>query len=482
MDLESVTLDDNDKYGNKHCLAQRHRLTNHRHLPMLIACAVCFVILAQWDAILFPVTTMVVFVLFFIVPNGMCLMSATPVQPRKGGEQGRCHVQIALVLLFIIICVSPDILIRLGTWNNKWIYAFEPLEPGHRPAFCNITETIDSLLTKAYLFGPETPHWDGGRDQCDCTLPDYGAEDGRCVTTPNVSATPTFTVVTALVDLGKRARSGCAYLHMMQSQLVRHYNLVIYTEPWAVEFVTNYRMKLGLANRTKVYQLTRSSQMAFYHLLPEMRRITRRNWFMHFLTGWQSGVAQKSISQYGWMTHQKIDFMLQTAYENPFGTDYFVWIDAGAGHGHVAVPYHFCGCNLAVPGTVTLYLNNLDEETLFTEGKCKNQITDGSTTISKLFHMVWPHVGCEPLRDITLHRYTASFWKYHHFDEVMGTFFGGSREGLQKLFVDYNRTVHSLLQAGHVDTEQGIFAIIASGRPSYIRWVSSNFHGTRYIC
>jgi len=94
MDLESVTLDDNDKYGNKHCLAQRHRLTNHRHLPMLIACAVCFVILAQWDAILFPVTTMVVFVLFFIVLNGMCLCPQL-CSTAGGGEQGRCHVQIA---------------------------------------------------------------------------------------------------------------------------------------------------------------------------------------------------------------------------------------------------------------------------------------------------------------------------------------------------------------------------------------------------
>merc|ERR1719206_1309756 len=96
--------------------------------------------------------------------------------------------------------------------------------------------------------------------------------------------------------------------------------------------------------------------------------------------------------------------------------------------------------------------------------------------------LVWPGLGGEPLRDLTLSGYIEQHWKFHHFDEVRGTFFAGSPEGMHKLFADYNSTVHEILKAGHIDCEQGILAIIGSSRPSYIRWVPSNFHGVMHVC
>lgn len=400
-----------------------------------------------------------------------------------GTWQWRGRARWAFALTSVILCVPP-LVRRVACWNNMWIYGFEPLELGHVPSFCNVTATTEELFTKGYVFGPETPHWDAMREQCDCRLPDKGAEEGHCATPAGATDIPSFTVVTALVDVGRRGRSGCEYLKMLQSQLVRHYNLVAYVEAWAVPFVQNYREQLGLANMTKVHTLTQRSRMEFYHLLPSMRAATERNFWAHFFSGWASGVAQKSVPHYGWINHQKIDFMMQTVEENPFGSDYFVWIDAGAGHGVVSVGRHFCGCNLAIPDTVTLYHNAASEEDLFEQGKCKPGVPPNNrflTRLSEHFHPN-PNVGCEPLRDMTLPKYIESHWKYHHFDEVMGTFYGGSPAGLRRLFADYNRTLHELTEAGHVDADQAIFSLISSSRPSYLRWRSSNFHGTMYIC
>lgn len=373
---------------------------------------------------------------------------------------------------YICLIVVPPLFLPLAYRNNGWTYGFDILSLSNR-AKCDVLAYADELARAPDHFAPEAPHWDADAGRCDCRRPDHGLEDGRCVSPAGCDALPTFTVVTALIDIGRRSRNGCRYLGMLYPHLRRDTNLVMFTEEWAAPFVRRVRETAGLSGKTKVHVLNQSSNMAFYSMLPRLQENADRNYIWHLMTNFASGVAQKTTAGYSWVTHQKFDFMLQAATENAFASDYFVWMDAGGGHGEVSPTRHLCACNLAVPGTATVYHRAKDEESLFKRGADPLNPTH---FLSKHFaHSV-------PLDGLTLESYMWKHWIFHDFQEIMGTFFGGDLVGLRQLVHDYSNMVHAMVDAGHVDYEQAVLSLVAASKPSYMRFISSNFYGVNHLC
>ncbi|CAE7569589.1 unnamed protein product [Symbiodinium natans] len=386
-------------------------------------------------------------------------------------------------------CFWP-LFLYFACWNNGWIPGFRPLRPGYRPERCNGAELAQEILQMGG-FANETVHWDASAHRCDCDLPDYGAEGGRCKTDRG-ERFPRFTVISALIDAGRRDRSGCDYLRMFGPHMHRHYDLVFYGEAWALEVVDSVRAKLNLRHRTRLRLLEvpgedasedvyarwgRPASLAFHHLREEMQLIADRKYFRYLLNQFQSGMGGKMMANYAWATNEKVNFVVQAARENYFqnssdnfnaGQSYFVWLDVGAGHGFVKVPEHFCACNVAVPGTVTLFHQLRTTEELF-EGTVPQ--SGGPLRFRPL-----------PLGEVTMSNYLSTHDLTHHFEEIMGTFWGGDLAGIEMLWESWNATVHQLFAHGAIDHDQGSLCLVASSQPKWLRYIASNFFGVLHLC
>lgn len=347
--------------------------------------------------------------------------------------------------------------LRLFAWKSGWLYDFDVLHPDHVPS-CDLSALLEEFLEQTPVFADQSPYWDGDMGRCDCRRKDEFVMRGPPCKRPHGSiAFPTFTMVTALVDLGNSHRDICAYLRMLHVHLLRNVNLVVFVERWAAQFVMAIRRQHGLEHKTKMHVLTRDSPMSFYPLLDTMQDIADRNHIWHLLTGWQAGVPEKSLARYGWINHQKIDFVNQAVKENTFQTDYFVWIDAGAGHGEILLPYQLCACNLAVPGTVTLFYDS--------------QANDVMDLFDSTQHF--------RLRDLNFDSYVNKHWLWHNFNEVVGTVWGGDAAGLQFFFNSYNDIVQKLLEARRIDDDQALLALIVAQQLPFIRLEPFNYTGVR---
>jgi len=254
--------------------------------------------------------------------------------------------------------------------------------------------------------------------------------------------------------VGRQSRNMGKYINNMFPHLMRDINLVVYTEPWAVQAVLRVREQAGYANKTHVIPLaTNSAYLGFYDLLPEMQRIGARNYLVNWYHG--TDTAWKVVGRYAWITHEKFSFVRHAVKENVFNSRYFFWMDAGGGYGHTNVTLHACPCNIAVPGTATFFHRHASNTDLFEKG-----LVDP-----------WDTKITPPLTEITVDRYIREFWRTTRFNSIMGTFWGGDAEGIMHLWKDYNSTVRILVKAGRIDTEQGVMPLIAAQRNNYLMFV-----------
>ena len=90
------------------------------------------------------------------------------------------------------------------------------------------------------------------------------------------------------------------------------------------------RQHHGLWNKTDLHVLTRSSQAEYLKLLPQMQAIGDRAWWWFLLNG-KKPHNTKVVPLYGWVNHQKLDFVQQAVRRNTFQSTHFAWFDAGTG-------------------------------------------------------------------------------------------------------------------------------------------------------
>lgn len=408
------------------------------------------------------------------------LASLVVLQPRAQTGLGLRGIHAAIygaVFSYSMLLMAPPVLLPMGAWNSGWTYHYHPLRPGHRPA-CDMNSAFHDAKEKFKVpdsFHQETPHFDQTEGHCDCSLPDAGMEDEQCERPPGSDWLPKFTVVTSIVDIGHRSRSGniCKELELFYPHLLRDVPMVIFAEQWAVTFARTVRKSAGLSNKTKIIMLTRNSKMLFYPLLDRMMEIADRNYAWNFLHRFAGGNAGKTVGAYDWINHQKADFMLQAAEDNHFSSDYFMWIDSGVGHEEQKIPKHFCPCNIAIPGKVTLFHRAPTEESLFLTG------TDAD---HPAYFLAGRSGEAVPLSELTLERYESTYYLKHDFREITGRFWGGDLTGLRQFFKQYSEILHKIVEADRIDHDEAVLALLAASKPSYLRFVGNKLDTVQHLC
>ena len=313
------------------------------------------------------------------------------------------------------------------------------LEPGYVPANCDVEALTRKSIQLGTKFASETPHFDSVAGQCDCAR---HTNRTVCKGSPADQVSPKFTVVTALVDIGRQGRNPCDYLQMFAVHLRRNVSMVVFTEAWAAPFVNAVRDDMGLRHKTSVRVLTKQSKLYFYQFIPKMQAAADQRRVLEWVTG--TATTARVNALYAWINHQKYEWLAQISEQNPFRTDYFVWIDSGAGHGHILVPQNFCACNIAHRDTVTVFSTTDNFDALVLNN------TDGSLAVgahklpapapsysdyhigprSPILRRFLPkrHRAKTPLEKLSLQFYKRSAWHRDNFDEIiMGTFWGAWR-------------------------------------------------------
>ncbi|GMR58997.1 hypothetical protein PMAYCL1PPCAC_29192 [Pristionchus mayeri] len=163
----------------------------------------------------------------------------------------------------------------------------------------------------------------------------------RPTTTTSVDEEGGMTVVTALMDIGRGEwfeyrRPLEKYHSFMENVLSLKVNMVIFTDKSSVDFVLKYREEMGLLHKTKVYNITLDDlPLARYHFhaqkIIEDELKTPELW-----RKWDPQMQKHPESkspEYDILVNSKTFFLYNATLEDPFSSDWFVWLDAGYGHG-----------------------------------------------------------------------------------------------------------------------------------------------------
>lgn len=237
------------------------------------------------------------------------------------------------------------------------------------------------------------------------------------------------TIVTALFDLKQRHHRPIeTYLTWFGQVLTLRVPMVIYVEPQYVDFVRS----------------TRDDQLAYTKVVAtslstlETSKLNRR--IQHILAhaSFKQGRSRPdrpevNISLYNVICFNKINWLFQEAHSNNFGQQYFLWLDAGYGHGGPLIQ-HYAGS-------------------------------------------IWPAPLKEPaLNDDRLHLlqirpfpgnlYENEGSRYHeHSIYQAGGCFGGTAQAIAHVHKKYSVILEDTLSQGLIDDDQAVMTSVYAEHP-----------------
>jgi protein YibB len=150
-----------------------------------------------------------------------------------------------------------------------------------------------------------------------------------------------FTIVTALVDVGRGKWDGMYYrpfswyLNYFEKILLRFdCNMMIFVEEENIPFVEEKRK--NFPGKTKIIPISLEKD---YLLIEDLERIEECQLLMSKEVNTKDlNCPELAIPIYPIVVNNKVEFMHRAMIMDHFGTDYFIWIDAGYGHGKYEVP------------------------------------------------------------------------------------------------------------------------------------------------
>ncbi|PIO72794.1 hypothetical protein TELCIR_05260 [Teladorsagia circumcincta] len=158
------------------------------------------------------------------------------------------------------------------------------------------------------------------------------------------------TIVTALMDIGRgewdRYRRPLEQYHLFMENLLSLQNyMVIFTDESSYSFVHKYRKNMGEIHRTKIHLITLKDLPLSRHLDAATKIIEEEhNNDKLWRSIWDPAMKdhpEARSAEYDVLVNSKTYFLYNATLEDPFSTEFFVWIDAGYGHGNQSVfPYN----------------------------------------------------------------------------------------------------------------------------------------------
>ncbi|CAB3397995.1 unnamed protein product [Caenorhabditis bovis] len=158
------------------------------------------------------------------------------------------------------------------------------------------------------------------------------------------------TIVTGLIDIGRgdwwQYRRPLEKYHMfMENVLSLRNKMVIFVDDHSYDFALSYRKKLGLEDMTRVYKIS-IEELPLYGYINEAREIIKAElandtFYSKVADEDMKTHPESKSAEYNIVVNSKTHFLHNVTIDNPFDTDYFIWLDAGYGHGNQSVfPYN----------------------------------------------------------------------------------------------------------------------------------------------
>jgi hypothetical protein len=264
------------------------------------------------------------------------------------------------------------------------------------------------------------------------------------------TATPTATsidknttIVTGLWDLGRGEisdefrRSYDHYKQKFAELLKNPSNMYIYVSRKDEEFVWQHRSR----HNTVVKTMELDEFGIWFEFFDKVQDIRQKpEWYQQ--AGWLEESPQAKLKYYNPIVLSKMFLLNNAAIINPFGSEYFYWIDAGITNTvHPGYFYH------------DMVFNNLPEYTKQTTGFVfiSYPYEDGAEIHG------FPRTALEQYCNTKHVKYVCR-----------GGFFGGTKEKIHELNGYYYYYLSSTISAGYMGTEESIFTILAHQYESFL--------------
>lgn len=244
-----------------------------------------------------------------------------------------------------------------------------------------------------------------------------------------------ITFVTALVDIKRSdldskmfTRSFQRYLDTLSVLLqnLKDKNLIIYIEKENEELVRSIKSEnIIIKNITK----EDIADSEYYSKIQQIRTYTEwRN-----QVGWLSESTQANLELYNPLIFNKIHWVADAAEKNMFGSEYFVWIDAGIANAQ---------CH---PGYFS--------KPWFEERLCPH--------LEKFLFLCFPYTNYGEIHGFA----KDGMHKFAETSDVnrvaRATFFGGKRNDCVFFSDEFRKIAHKSLGAGYMGTEESIYTILS---------------------
>lgn len=255
-----------------------------------------------------------------------------------------------------------------------------------------------------------------------------------------------LTFVTGLFDLGRgsvvenlsayNVRPFEAYLENFAQLLQVAVPMSIYIEPRYEAFVWEHRRR----DNTRIFcrsTETFRSEFPFFDKVQEIRRDPA--WRAR--AGWLAESPQANLELYNPMVMSKMGMLHDQSIINPFGTEHFLWVDAGLAA--------TCGAYLGDPRWVARI----------------------EPLLRKFLFLCFPYEGAGEIHGFARPA-MARFARTDHVRWVArGGLFGGQKAAIARANRQYYRLLELSLEQGEMGTEESIFSIMTYREPdSYDRF------------
>lgn len=245
-----------------------------------------------------------------------------------------------------------------------------------------------------------------------------------------------LTIVSGLWDMDRVGREWSRYEEHFDKFLKIPCNMYLWIPKSLEDFVWSRRSRDNTV--VKIYELEDIKTQMFAPFWDPWQNI-RSNPLWQNQAGWLPHSPQCKNEYYNPVVMSKMFFLHDSKVHDPFGTDYFIWLDAGISQ--------------------TVY------ENYFYEPKTFESLTE---YLDPFLFLSYPYEA-----DTEIHGFTFSAINKYANDQVdyvcRGGLFGGHKDFIGEANADYYALLNNTLSAGYAGTEESIFSIMSKISPEKYR-------------
>lgn len=169
-----------------------------------------------------------------------------------------------------------------------------------------------------------------------------------------------FTIVTSLIDIdrdsweNKFRRGFDLYLYYMSKYLVMDCYFYIFIDSKKVdELLTMLATETsGDLTKIKIVHIN-INDLLMYKYKDRITQIMSDKSRLDKIDANKSS-PEFNIPDYNIVVNSKVDLMYRASSDNPFNTDYFIWLDGGYGHGRATIPEKWNPNNILVEDKISV--------------------------------------------------------------------------------------------------------------------------------